>query len=74
MDTENMFVVVNDEAWGELNDAELQVWDADGTDEAYATGNPAEFERITHMVSLREVIEFYLKHNQIPKNNHYGEE
>lgn len=61
MDTSHMFVVIGNEVFGSIDEAEIQIWNQTGIDDADADGEPADIETVESTVSLNELIQFYLK-------------
>ena len=63
MDTEQYtMVVIGDEQYGYLEDAEVQIWDQNGMDESDAVSAPADIETVISTITVAELLHFYIKH------------
>jgi hypothetical protein len=74
MDNEHYtMIVIGDEDYCHIEDAEIQVWDQNGMDMSESYGRPADIETVVSTISLGELLRFYVKNGgKFQKNADYN--
>ena len=73
MDTSRMYVVIGADTFGYIDDAEIQIWNQTGIDDAEADGEPADIECVERTVSLNELVECFLRNGgKLYKNEDFN--
>ena len=72
-DEQHTMVVIGDEQYGYIEDAEIQVWSQKGMDMCDAYGEPADIETVISTISVGELLRFYIKNGgKFHKNADYN--